>query len=78
VRAEQPVDHAGTPRRIGLIGAESSGKSTLAQALAAILPACVVPEVLREFTSDHGRPPRIHEQRAVLESQMEREDDLRS
>lgn len=76
MRAEQPVDHAGTPRRIGLIGAESSGKTTLAQALAARLPACVVPEVLREFTARHGRPPRIHEQRSVLEGQWQREDDV--
>lgn len=64
-----------THRRIGLIGAESSGKSTLALALAARLPACVVPEVLREFTSQHGRTPRLDEQRALMERQAQREEE---
>lgn len=55
--------------RIGLIGGECTGKSELARVLAAELPASVVPEVLRAFVHEHGRPPRATEQRAIMDRQ---------
>jgi nicotinamide riboside kinase len=61
------------PRVIALIGAESTGKSTLATALSAHLGAVVVPEVLREFVSWHGRPPGRWEQLAIFRRQLGRE-----
>jgi nicotinamide riboside kinase len=56
--------------RIGLIGGECTGKSTLAHALAAALPGCVVEESLRAFVDDHGRPPLQHEQAALMAEQQ--------
>jgi nicotinamide riboside kinase len=63
-------------RRIGLIGAESSGKSMLARSLAATLDAVVATEVLRDFVSREGRPPRADEQVAIMHAQQGREDHL--
>lgn len=60
--------------RIGLIGGECSGKSTLAFALGVALPACVVPEALREFVDLQGRPPRQDEQGNILTGQRDREE----
>lgn len=60
--------------RIGLIGAESSGKSTLAAALATTLPACVVDEELRTFVAREGRTPRRDEQAAIMDAQAEAEE----
>jgi nicotinamide riboside kinase len=60
--------------RIGLIGAESSGKSTLATALARELPACVVAEALRTFVEERGRPPRQDEQPQLMSAQAEAEE----
>ncbi len=59
------------PIRVGLLGGECTGKSTLAGALAAALPACLAPEVAREFVRREGRPPRVDEQAAVLAQQAE-------
>ena len=58
------------PRRIALLGAESTGKSHLATALAERLRsqglgAVVVPEVLRGWCEHKGRTPRAHEQAAI-------------
>lgn len=64
------------PSRIGLIGAECSGKSALAVALADALPAVVATEVLREFVEEHGRTPRADEQRGIMLRQQERENAL--
>lgn len=60
--------------RIGLLGGECSGKSTLARALEQVLPACVVPEHLRTFVDEHGRVPRRDEQQALLRAQWEAEE----
>lgn len=62
---------------VGILGAESTGKSTLAQQLAAEMQsrgasAAVVPEVLREFCLAHGRTPLVHEQRAIAKEQSRR------
>lgn len=58
------------PAIIAIVGAECTGKSTLAQAIGASLTeagidAAVVPEYLREFCIAHGRTPHAHEQRDI-------------
>jgi nicotinamide riboside kinase len=58
------------PRAIAIIGAECTGKSTLAAALAANLGAITVPEALRLFVDSHGRPPFESEQAGVLAAQV--------
>ena len=55
------------PVRVALLGAESTGKSVLSQALAAALgrhgvPVAVVPEWLRSWCEQAGRTPLAHEQ----------------
>jgi NadR type nicotinamide-nucleotide adenylyltransferase len=60
--------------RIAILGAESSGKSTLAQALAAHYGTLWVPEYLREFVETHGRVPEEHDQYRIALIQSERED----
>lgn len=60
--------------RIGLIGAECTGKSSLADALGVVLPACVVAEELRAFVAARGRPPRIDEQAGIMAAQQAAED----
>lgn len=67
------------PRVVGLLGAESTGKTTLAHALGAALAAqghsvAVVPEYLREFCAHHGRTPRQNEQRGIADEQTHRID----
>ena len=64
---------------IALLGAESTGKTTLAAALREALasPACsvaLVPEYLREFCDAHQRTPRVDEQRAIAAEQTRRID----
>lgn len=59
-------------RRLGLLGGESTGKSTLALGLADALPGLVAHESLREFVAAHGRTPRRGEQRDVFTSQRDR------
>ncbi len=64
--------------RIAIVGAESTGKSTLAAALAAALAqpggprVAWVPELLREWCSRVGRTPQAHEQPGILRAQHER------
>lgn len=65
-------------RCIAIVGAESTGKTTLAAALAERLRAAHagrvawVPEVLREWCDANGRTPLAHEQGAILRAQHER------
>ena len=62
---------------IALLGAESTGKTTLARALRDALDdgsrsvACV-DEYLREFCDEHGRTPRCEEQRHIADTQTQR------
>jgi len=63
-------------RRIGLIGAECSGKSVLADALARDLDGCVVHEILREFVTEQGRPPHRDEQAGILVAQRTAEEQV--
>jgi len=62
---------------IALLGAESTGKTTLSQDLAAALTeegrrVALVPEYLREFCEQHGRTPLQHEQQAIADEQTRR------
>jgi len=68
-----PTDRAGdaVPLRVAIVGAESTGKSALARALADALASefglrsHVVDEWLREWCGIHGRTPRADEQMAL-------------
>ena len=62
------------PLRIAILGAESTGKSTLAAALAQHYRSSWVPEYLREFVESQGRTPREEEQIMIARTQVERED----
>ena len=65
---------------VALLGAESTGKTTLAQQLAATLRdrgearVAVVAEYLREFCELHGRAPHVEEQAGIVAEQMRRID----
>ena len=64
---------------IALLGAESTGKTTLAETLAQALRAAgrrvaVVPEYLREFCHAAGRTPRTDEQAGIAAEQTRRID----
>ena len=69
------AEAAGTAIRIAIVGAESTGKSTLAAALAAELQrltglrCTVVDEWLRTWCDQAGRTPRPDEQRAIATHQ---------
>ena len=58
------------PRRIGLLGGESTGKSTLARGLADALPAFVAEEYLRDFVAAYGRTPLPHDQEGIFLTQQ--------
>jgi len=64
------------PARIVLLGAESTGKSTLAAALARRHATLWVPEYLREFVETEQRVPFEADQVAIARTQLEREDAL--
>jgi nicotinamide riboside kinase len=64
---------------VALLGAESTGKSRLAQEIAQHLRdqgsrAACVPEVLREWCAAQGRAPRPEEQLAIAQEQERRVD----
>lgn len=61
-------------QRIAILGAESSGKSALAEALAQRYQTVWVPEYLREFVEMQQRVPRESEQVMIACTQLERED----
>lgn len=64
--------------RVAIVGAESTGKTTLACELATQLArdsglrVAWVPEVLREWCDLAGRTPLAHEQAAIVRAQHER------
>ncbi len=60
--------------RVALLGAESSGKSTLAAALALHYRTVWVPEYLREFVDTEGRVPREEDQVVIARTQVAREE----
>ncbi len=57
---------------VALLGAECTGKSTLAEALAARFSAGLVTEYLREWCDTHGRTPQQHEQAHIAAEQARR------
>jgi NadR type nicotinamide-nucleotide adenylyltransferase len=59
--------------RVALLGAESTGKSTLAAALARRYATLWVPEYLREFVEVNARVPREDDQVGIARTQRERE-----
>jgi nicotinamide riboside kinase len=69
---------SGSARCIALVGAESTGKTTLARGLAEALRARTgqrvawVPEVLRQWCDANGRTPLAHEQAPIMRAQHER------
>jgi NadR type nicotinamide-nucleotide adenylyltransferase len=65
-----------TLRRVALLGAESTGKSTLAERLAARYDTLWVPEYLREFVEVNARVPREDDQSGIARTQLAREDAL--
>lgn len=72
----QPADEDGAGRShvIALLGAESTGKTTLARELTRILAArgqdaVMVPEALRLFCEARGRTPFAHEQAGIAAEQ---------
>jgi NadR type nicotinamide-nucleotide adenylyltransferase len=62
------------PLRIAILGTASSGKSTLAAALAAHYGTVWVPEYLREFVDTEGRVPVATDQIHIARTQRARED----
>jgi nicotinamide riboside kinase len=58
------------PRRIGLLGGESTGKTSLALALADALPAFIADEYLRDFVRDFGRVPALADQEGIYLTQQ--------
>jgi NadR type nicotinamide-nucleotide adenylyltransferase len=61
-------------RRIAILGAESTGKSTLAAALARRHGTLWVPEYLREFVETEQRVPFEDDQPAIARTQLAREE----
>lgn len=61
-------------KRIAILGAESSGKSTLCEALAQRHRTVWVPEYLREFVDTMGRVPFEEDQFGIARTQRARED----
>lgn len=60
-------------RKIAIVGAECTGKTTLAQALGAELSALVLPERLRLWCESRGRTPQRDEQAHIVRLQQEDE-----
>lgn len=63
--------------RVALLGAESTGKTSLSQLITEALlaqgqMAAYVTEVLREWCQMNGRTPAFHEQRQIAKQQAER------
>jgi len=65
----------GSAMIIAIVGAESTGKTVLAGALAERLLGARVGEVLREWCEREGRTPRADEQRGIADEQRRRIED---
>lgn len=68
--------HKKTAQKIAILGAESSGKSQLAEALARHYQTLWVPEYLREFVETQHRVPIEDEQLTIAMTQLKREEEL--
>lgn len=62
--------------RVVILGAESSGKSILAEALAEHYQTVWVPEYLREFVEQNQRVPKAEEQILIARTQVQRETEM--
>jgi NadR type nicotinamide-nucleotide adenylyltransferase len=71
-----PAVYANFVERICLLGGESSGKTSLAQALAERLGTVCVPEVGREHWEERGGALGYADMRLIAEGQMAREEVL--
>lgn len=60
-------------QKIAILGAESSGKSALAEMLAKRYQTVWVPEYLREFVDTQARVPNEQEQTGIAQEQLRRE-----
>ncbi|MFZ9162429.1 MAG: AAA family ATPase, partial [Burkholderiaceae bacterium] len=60
-------------QRIAVVGAESTGKTSLVQSLSEQVGAVVVPEYLRQFVEQHGRVPTQAEQATLMQEQIRAE-----
>jgi len=63
-------------RRVTLLGAESTGKTTLAEALAAHYETVWAPEYLRAFVDEKGALPTLSDTPAIVRGHLAREDAL--
>jgi len=68
------MNRSASPARIAILGAESTGKSTLAPALAARYGTLWVPEYLREFVEIRKRVPFEDDQADIARTQRAREE----
>ena len=68
-----PVATREAPRLVCILGAESTGKSTLTRALATHFDCPWVDEYLRQFCDQNQRTPKAHEQAAILHTQRQHE-----
>ena len=66
---------SGAVARVAVLGAESSGKSTLCEALARHYGTVWVPEYLREFVDTRGRVPFESDQYPIACTQRARENE---
>ena len=66
------------PKRILILGPESSGKSTLAEALARYFQEPYVPEFARQYLQDLNRPYDFEDLLYLGKQQMSWEDELAS
>lgn len=66
-----PLIRAHYVKRVALLGAESTGKTTLAQALAQTYQTVWVPEYGRAFVERQGRLPEAHEMLSIAQKQVD-------
>jgi nicotinamide riboside kinase len=59
--------------KIAVMGAECTGKTQLAKALAEAFSAQYLPELLRGFCQRHQRLPLVHEQAHIMAAQIAQE-----
>jgi HTH-type transcriptional repressor of NAD biosynthesis genes len=71
-----PLVYASLVRRVVILGAESSGKSTLAKALAARLETCWAPEFGRELWEEKDGALEFDDMLHIAQTQVERETNL--
>ena len=62
--------------RIAILGAECTGKTTVARALGERLPAAVVPEALRLFVEREGRVPADAKEMFAIAREQRRLEDV--